>query len=119
MKKLAIIASLVPAVASAEGVIDIINAGYGIITGVLIPLAFALCLFYFLWGVAKYIKAEGDEKATKEGRSIMIWGIVGLFVASSIWGIVAFIRTEFGLADIKQAERELTPYVKSKVEPSP
>ncbi len=101
--------------ALAKGAIDIINAGYGIITDILVPLAFALCLFYFFWGVAKYIReGAASDKAAEEGKRIMLWGIVGLFVAASIWGIVAFIRIEFGLADIKNAEKELVPSPKSK-----
>ena len=80
------------------GLGGIIDAGYGIVTGVLIPLAFSLCLLYFFWGVAKYIKSEGDGKG--EGKQIMIWGVVGLFVAFSIWGIIVFIRNEFGLTNV-------------------
>ncbi len=33
----------------------------------------------------------------EEGKSIMIWGIVALFVMTSVWGIVRLIRTELGI----------------------
>ena len=71
-----------------------------IINKALIPIAFSLCLVYFFWGVVKYLKAEGQGKA--EGRSIMIWGVVGLFVASSVWGIITFIRTELKIPEIEK-----------------
>jgi hypothetical protein len=78
--------------------IDLINTAFGIITKTLIPLAFALCLFYFFWGVAKYIRTgASSENAAKEGRQIMVWGAVGLFVAFSIWGIISFIKSELGI----------------------
>ena len=80
------------------GLGQLIDAASGVMTGKLIPLAFALCLLYFFWGVAKYIKSEGEGKG--EGRGIMIWGIVALFIAFSIWGIIAFIRSELGLTNI-------------------
>lgn len=64
----------------------------GIITNILIPLAFAVALLYFFWGVAMYIRSEGTGK--EEGKKIMIWGVVALFVMSSVWGLVAFIRGE-------------------------
>ena len=86
--------------------IELIRAGYGIINGILIPLAFALALFYFFWGVAKYIRSgAGGEKAAEEGRQIMIWGIVGLFIAFSIWGIIAFIQKELTIPDQKNIEK--------------
>jgi len=79
--------------------IELINTASGVITSVLIPLAFALCLFYFFWGMVKYIWSEGTSK--EEGRKFMIWGIVGLFVAFSIWGIIAFMKSELGIPDVQ------------------
>jgi len=91
-----------PLFASAAGVGDIIDAASGIVSEVLIPLAFALALFYFFWGVAKYIRTSaGDEKGAEEGKRIMIWGIVGLFVAFSIWGIITFIQSELGIPEVQ------------------
>lgn len=62
------------------------------ITLYLIPIAFTLALLFFFWGVAKYIWSEGQSK--EDGRKIMIWGIVALFVMSSVWGIIAFIQND-------------------------
>jgi hypothetical protein len=46
--------------------------------------------------VARFIKSAGNEKEIKDSKNLVIWGIVGLFVLFSVWGIVAFIRNEFG-----------------------
>lgn len=91
---------LLPKIVFAKDIKDLINAATGIIDSTLIPLAFALCLLYFFWGIAKYIK-EGavSEEAAKEGKRIMVWGVVGLFIVSSIWGIVSFIQSELGIPD--------------------
>ena len=64
-----------------------------IITGILIPLVFALALLFFFYGVAKYIWSAGTDK--DEGKKIMVWGVIALFVMTSIWGIVKFIEGEF------------------------
>src|SRR3989344_4636324 len=86
--------------------IELINLAFDLITSILIPLAFALCLFYFFWGVAKYIRTgAGSDKAAEEGKKVMIWGVVGLFVAFSIWGIITFIRSELDIPDIKNVEK--------------
>ena len=77
---------------------DLIDAVYGIVNSVLIPLAFALCLLYFFWGVAKYIRnSAGSEEAAKEGKRIMIWGVVALFIVFSIFGIINFIKGELNI----------------------
>ena len=67
-----------------------------IVTNILIPLAFTLALLFFFWGVAKYIKSAGSEKDSKDSKNLLIWGIVGLFVMVTIWGIVSFLKSDLG-----------------------
>jgi hypothetical protein len=87
--------------------IELIDAVSKIITGTLIPLAFALCLLYFFWGVAKYIRSgAGGANAAKEGKQVMVYGIIGLFVAFSIWGIITFIKSELGLPPVENPNPE-------------
>lgn len=101
-KKIIPVLLVVPNIVFAAGITDLIDAAFGIITNTLIPLAFALCLFYFFWGVVKYMKTgAGSDKAAEEGRHIMIWGVVGLFVAFSVWGIITFMQSELGIPDVK------------------
>jgi uncharacterized membrane protein HdeD (DUF308 family) len=64
-----------------------------IITNVLVPLAFILALLFFFWGIAKYIWSVGTDK--DEGKKMMIWGVVALFVMSSVWGIISYLQDEF------------------------
>ena len=72
-----------------EAIQDIVN--------VLIPVAFGLIVVAFFWGLAMYLLAGGDEEAKAKGKNLMIWGVVALFVAASIWGIVGFIGDALGL----------------------
>lgn len=108
MKKLALTLSAVffPATALAAGLKDFIDASFDIVTNTLIPLAFLLCVLYFFWGVTKYIKSgAGGDKAAEEAKGVMVWGIVGIFVAFSVWGIVSFIKSELGIPDIQNVVR--------------
>lgn len=92
---------------NSSGIVGIIDAASGIVTGILIPLAFALCLLYFFWGVAKYIRTgAGSEEASKEGKKVMIWGVVGLFIALSVWGIISFIQTELQIPPIQNVNNQ-------------
>lgn len=81
--------------AQLQGTERIISSVDNIVGAYLIPIAFTLALLYFFWGVAKYIKSEGDGKA--EGKNVMVWGVVALFVISSVWGLVRFFRQELGI----------------------
>ena len=103
MKKIILILLIIPNITfAAGGVIPIIDAAFGLVNSVLIPLAFALCLLYFFWGVAKYIRTgAGSDQAAEEGKRVMIWGIVGLFVAFSAWGIISFIQSELSIPPVQ------------------
>ena len=55
----------------------------------------ALALIAFFWGIAKYISSAGDPKKAQEGKSIMIYGVIALFVLFSVFGLITFLRLEF------------------------
>lgn len=63
----------------------------------LIVIMGGLALLGFFYGLAKFIFAAGDPKSHEQGRSIMIWGILALFVMVSVLGIINFFQNEFGL----------------------
>ncbi|MFZ2484737.1 MAG: hypothetical protein WAX80_00530 [Minisyncoccia bacterium] len=63
-----------------------------------IGVVFGMALLVFFWGLAKFIfHVGGDEKAVDEGKRIMKWGLLALFVAVSVWGIVIFFMRELNL----------------------
>lgn len=64
----------------------------------IIPFLGALAFLVFVWGVARFINAAGNEKELKDSKNILIWGVVGMFVLFSIWGIITFVRGEFGFS---------------------
>jgi hypothetical protein len=62
----------------------------------LIPFMGAVAFLSFVYGVGRFIRASGNEKDIKASKNFLIWGIVGMFVLATIWGIIAFLRSEFG-----------------------
>lgn len=70
------------------GLISIIKNG-------IIPLLITLATVYFLWGVIGYIMAAGDEKKITEARYFIIYGLIGLFVIVSMWGLVNLAVSTF------------------------
>lgn len=51
-------------------------------------IMFSLATIIFLWGIVKFIWQDNKE----EGKSNIIWGLIGIFIMFSIWGIVSFMQ---------------------------
>ena len=67
------------------------------ITTYVIPLIIGLAVLWFIWGVFSFIRAAGDEEGRKKGRDMMIWGIVGIAVMISVWGLVNLLSNSVRL----------------------
>ena len=68
-------------------VVKIINA--------LMPFIVGLAVLFFMWGVFQFIKSSGNEDELTEGRNRMIYGIIGIFVMVSVWGLVNLLKGTF------------------------
>ena len=71
--------------------------GFSKIMNILIPAFFALAVVYFFYGMAKYILAAGDPDEAKKGKSIMIYGVIGLAVMASLYGLINFLTSSVGV----------------------
>lgn len=69
----------------------------GRLVNLALPIVVGLALLGFFWGLVKYIFAAGDGEKIDEGKSLMIWSVVALFVMVSVWGLVGFIGRTFGI----------------------
>lgn len=67
-------------------------------------LLISLAVIYIVWNVVKFIRAEGDSRA--EIRSSILWGIVGLAVILSIWGLVNILIQTFGIGNSSGGQLE-------------
>lgn len=56
-----------------------------------IPVLIAFALVVFFWGLVQYIRTH------KGGKDIMIAGLVGLFIMTSVWGIIRLAQNTFGV----------------------
>ena len=64
--------------------------------GLLLPILIGLSFLLFFWGVARFILHANNEKEVAIGKSYMIWGVIALFILTTIWGIVQFMSNELG-----------------------
>lgn len=79
--------ALVFAASGIEGAIDSISG----IVDAIIPLLIGIALVMFLYGVVMYVVRSGaDDKA--KAINYIIYGIIGLFVMVSVWGLVNLVQ---------------------------
>ena len=79
---------------------------FSIVMGILsqaVILLIALAVVFFLYGILKYIGSGDDEESRGKSKNVMIYGIIGLFVMVSFWGIVNILINTF--------ELDTAPYV--------
>lgn len=75
---------------------DLIQIFFDLIQ-LVIPVIASMALLAFFWGLAKFILAlGGDEKVLADGKNLMKWGLVALFIMVSVWGILRFAYTDIG-----------------------
>src|SRR3990167_5413191 len=87
-------AGALPFVAFAQNIADLILQINGIIN-VIIPFIVGLAVLVIIWGIFGYITGAGDEEKRGEAKQYIIWGIIGLFVMTAIWGLVSILENTF------------------------
>ena len=55
----------------------------------------SVAVVWFMYNVFRYAVA-GNEEDKATAKTQMVWGIVGIFVMVSIWGLVAILQRTFG-----------------------
>ncbi len=65
----------------------------------LIPFIIGLAVLVIMYGVLGYVMNAGNEEKRGEARSFIIWGIVGVFIMVSVWGLVGILKNSFGFSD--------------------
>ncbi len=61
-----------------------------------IPILITLGVIYFIWAVTRYVTIRDEEERAKS-KGHIIYGLIGLFVAVSIWGIIQLLNTTLGI----------------------
>ena len=71
----------------------------GLFNTIVIPVIFALAFAAFIWGVTKYFFIHGaDDKERANGRQFILWGLLGLVLLFSIWGVLNILLSTLGIA---------------------
>ena len=63
----------------------------------LVLLLIAVAVAYFLWGLAMFLANAEETTERAEGKQKILWGIVGIFIMVSVFGIIRIVLTTFGI----------------------
>ena len=93
------VVSFAPVLAFAQGLgqLESLVGNIRNLINSILPVLLALGVLYFFWGLITFIRSAGDPKGQEAGKSIMIWGIVALFIMVSVFGLLNWISGTVGL----------------------
>ncbi len=62
-----------------------------------ILLLFVVALLVFFWGIVEFIGGMENEERRDAGKRHLVWGVIGMFVMVSVWGILGIVLGTFGI----------------------
>ena len=64
----------------------------------LILLMFAVALLVFFWGLLRLIWYSDSDEERDTGRRVIVWGIIGMLIMISVYGIINLLLSTFGIS---------------------
>ncbi len=82
------------------GIGDLIADINRVIINPLIIFIFSLALLLFFAGVIRFLaNRQAASESSNDGKRHMLWGIVGMAIMASVFGIMNFIANTLGVED--------------------
>jgi hypothetical protein len=116
---------LLPLAVGASGLIDpnlngtdnefanLIANVLSFINDYLVPFVIGLAFLVFVWGVFKYFVLGGsDEEKQSEGKSLIIYAVIGFVLILSVYGIIELVADGLGFSG---DETIITPTVPDNI----
>jgi heme/copper-type cytochrome/quinol oxidase subunit 2 len=69
-----------------------------------VPIIATLSIVVFFWGIVKVIYNAENQKEHTEARKFMVYGLIGVFVIFSIWGIILFLEGVLGVPSTEECQ---------------
>lgn len=82
-------------------VVTLVQSINKVIINPIIILLFVLATALFMYGLIRYLISSDNTEVQKETKQHMIWGIFGMFIMISVFGILNIILNTLGENRIK------------------
>lgn len=86
-----------------------LNKVNGAILNPLIALVFAIAFLYFFIGIFQFIMSAQADKGREDGKKKILYGLIGMFIMFSAYGIIHLILISFGLSGSVAAHEKYLP----------
>jgi MFS superfamily sulfate permease-like transporter len=88
-----------PYLAYAKSIDEVLGDALEYVVNPLIGFMMAVAVLVFIWGVAEFLRNQGQEsgEAREKGKRHMFYGIIGLLIMVSVFGIMRLMKDTFGL----------------------
>lgn len=77
---------------------ELLNGINQYILNPLITLLFAIALVVFAWGIFQFIYSQSAGEDREEGKKKILWGLFGMFIMFSAYGLIRLILGTFGIS---------------------
>ena len=81
------------------------NSGYALVDKLvtliinpIIMLLFASATFLFMWGLVVFISQPDNTDARKTGLKHIVWGLAGMLIIVTVYGIMNLIANTIGVS---------------------
>jgi ABC-type dipeptide/oligopeptide/nickel transport system permease subunit len=94
---LSIFTKIANAASSADAMVNEIMPR--IIDNIVMPIVqfiFALATIYFIYGLFVFFTGSADATKRKQGQDHILWGVIGIFIMISVYGIIRFVASSVG-----------------------
>lgn len=97
----ALVACITPLFAFAQDTtyIETLLQGTLRVLNIIVTILFVLAIAVFAWGIVKLISFADNPEKRKNAKAILWWGVIGIAVLSLLMGLVAILKTVFGVPD--------------------
>ncbi len=82
------------ALTTPKNLTDFVN-NFIVILNYLIPFIVGFAFFGFMSGLLKYVGSGGDEERLSQGKQLVFYGVIGLVIAFSFWGLAKIIANTY------------------------
>lgn len=67
-----------------------------VIINPIVTFMFAVALLFFVFGIVQFLANPADEEGRQKGKQNIIWGVVGMAIMVSVFGIMRFVINSLG-----------------------
>ena len=63
----------------------------------IVPFIIGLAVFFIIWQIFNYVMSAADEEKRSEAKKYIVYGVIGVFLMLSVWGLVNIVYNTFNL----------------------